>query len=159
MHPTSIGREKMMVSGQIEFNAAIHTPLLTFIRSLGTYQSTCGATFNVDLTVLWRKRPQNQQQVWIKSKVCQLWKTQPMHRLCTQLRTYSRWTTQMYQGYLSRQVAFQWSGQGVEGVGGTCLEVLSKGAERGLGHEGERTRKLATLNCRKSYSIIANNRS
>jgi hypothetical protein len=52
MHPTSIGREGMMVSGQIEFNAAIDTPLLTFVTPLGTCQSTCRATFNIGFTVL-----------------------------------------------------------------------------------------------------------
>jgi hypothetical protein len=54
------------------------------------------------------------------------------------------------------KATFQSSGQGVEGVGGTCLEVLNKGAEGGMGHEGKGTRQPATLNRRKSYSIIAN---
>jgi hypothetical protein len=43
-------------------------------------------------------------------------------------------------------------------VRGTCLEVLNKGAERGMGCEGKITRQSATLNGRKSYSIIADKR-
>ena len=38
------------------------------------------------------------------------------------------------------------------------MEVLHEGAEGGLGHEGKRTRQAATLNRRKSNSIIANKR-
>jgi hypothetical protein len=49
MHPISIVREEMMVSGQVKFNITIHTALLTFAASLGTFQSTCHAIFNIGL--------------------------------------------------------------------------------------------------------------
>jgi hypothetical protein len=38
---------------------------------------------------------------------------------------------------------------------GMCLEVLKGGAARGMGREGKRTPQPATLNCSKSYSIVA----
>jgi hypothetical protein len=52
MHPTSIQREEMMVSGQVKLKAAIHTPVLTFVTLLGTCQSTCCAPLNVDIIEL-----------------------------------------------------------------------------------------------------------
>jgi heme A synthase len=43
MHPISmITKEGMMVSGHVDFNATIHTALLTFAASIGACQSTCG---------------------------------------------------------------------------------------------------------------------
>jgi hypothetical protein len=55
MHPTSIRREEMMVSGQVKFNATIHTPLLSFefgqLRYNGKVLREKGDIYLVDSTV------------------------------------------------------------------------------------------------------------
>jgi hypothetical protein len=78
----------MMVSGQIELNAAIHTLSLTFVTLLGTFQSTCRRCEENQRFVSYRR--QSLYAGYVHSYV-------PIH---VGLR-------QRYQGSFSGQVTFQ----------------------------------------------------